>query len=330
MPHLCQCYLLKWEKKITEAVIKHRLCVTTREWAWWFQRSLLYHHLIISTAWNSSVERVTVLSPRRNCNPFVSGSTPVTFVHASGGPIFNRQGNESPHLTSAGKGWEMGLQNHSRQGWTLKSQLIRGRGRKQPGPLHLGPHGHVHEDHSHTRDLPSFIKQSETLLEQRLYSSKLTEKWKLWPTEGSSCRMLRNCPLRFLRHSSQSVRASAQLPFERPMYQYLVREHPSLDTLLFPNTSTLATCAAFNLFRFTCWCLSFNAESICFLTSSAMRKGSTTRISRQKSWWVIYFGWIRRNLELNCLKCRILGRTTSWESLAQSSPNLHHIPDSIL
>lgn len=115
--------------------------------------------------------------------------------------------NRTPRLPSGGKGREVGLQSHPWQGWTLKSQLIRGPGRTQPGPLDLGPHGHINKDHSHTCSLPSLIKQSEMLLKQHLYSSKLPEKWKLWLTKGSSCRMLGNRSLKFLRHSSQSVRA---------------------------------------------------------------------------------------------------------------------------
>lgn len=119
---------------------------------------LLYHHVITSTVKQQYRKGHSLKSQGKLSSFFPPVSIPVIFVHASGSPIFNGQGNKSPHLTSAGKGHEVGLQSHSWRGWTLKSQLIRGHGRKQPGPLDLGPHGHINEDHSHTCNFPYFKK----------------------------------------------------------------------------------------------------------------------------------------------------------------------------
>ena len=125
-------------------------------------------------------------------------------IHAS--PPRERDANRGSTATPA----EAGLSSHSSHVAVAESSLR--------------PHGHINRDYFHMCNLPSFIKQSETPLKQQLYSSKLPEKWKLRLAEGSSCRMLANCSLTLLRHSSQLVCAVARRAFKRPTRQYLIRE----------------------------------------------------------------------------------------------------------
>lgn len=87
-----------------------------------------------STAWNSSIEMVTVSSPSGSCHLFFPISIPVTVG----------QWKLRAHLLGGAREQQW-LHSHSWQGQTLKSLLLRGCGRKQspwtswmqwlPGPL---------------------------------------------------------------------------------------------------------------------------------------------------------------------------------------------------